>query len=167
MPLSRRKTAARARTKTTFSAGLDVATAGSGRSRGRRELRVETHGQQLRKHRHHQAHVGAARRRAFYDKDGDLLAAFTGRWDPSDLPDIRSSDEVTVKWTTNSYDENAIGYLEDVAFQATSSSTVRTSRLQPRRRRRRRRRGRLGGGGGRIECDTGEYDSVRRPVRVH
>ena len=39
----------------------------------------------------------------FYDKDGDLLAAFTGRWDPSDLPDIRSSDEVTVKWTTNSY----------------------------------------------------------------
>jgi len=59
-----------------------------------------------------------------YDKDGDLLAAFTGRWDPNDLPDIRSSDEATVKWTTNSYDENAIGYLEDVGFQATSSSTV-------------------------------------------
>ena len=59
----------------------------------------------------------------FYDKDGDLLAAFTGRWDPNDLPNIRSSDEVTVKWTTNSYDENAIGALENVGFAATSSST--------------------------------------------
>ena len=32
--------------------------------------------------------------------------------------------EVTVKWTTNSYDENAIGELEDVGFEATSSSTA-------------------------------------------
>merc|ERR1719421_1023289 len=57
-----------------------------------------------------------------YDtQSGDLLAAFTGRWDASELPEIRSS-EVTVKWTTNSYDENAVGEPEDVGFQATASS---------------------------------------------
>ena len=61
-----------------------------------------------------------------YDtQSGDLLAAFTGRWDPADLPEIRSptaGGKVTARWVTNSYDENAIGELEDVGFEATARS---------------------------------------------
>ena len=61
-----------------------------------------------------------------YDtQSGDLLAAFTGRWDPAALPEIRSptaGGKVTARWVTNSYDENAIGELEDVGFEATASS---------------------------------------------
>ena len=57
-----------------------------------------------------------------YDKDGDLLAAFTGR--SLTLPEIRSSvaGAVTVRWSTDNYDENAIGELEDVGFKATASA---------------------------------------------
>ena len=61
-----------------------------------------------------------------YDEVGDLLAAFTGRLVPTDLPDVRSSDQggrVTVRWATDNYDENAIGALEDVGFGATASET--------------------------------------------
>ena len=63
-----------------------------------------------------------------YDtQSGDLLAAFTGRWDPINLPEVRSptaGGRVTARWVTNSYDENAIGYLEEVGFSATASSTT-------------------------------------------
>jgi len=61
-----------------------------------------------------------------YAENGDLLAAFTGRWDPSDLPQIRASAAlggVTIRWTTDSYDENAIGLLEDVGFEVVASLT--------------------------------------------
>ena len=61
-----------------------------------------------------------------YDAAGDLMAAFTGRLVPTDLPDVRSSDQggrVTVRWATDNYDENAIGALEDVGFGATASET--------------------------------------------
>ena len=54
-----------------------------------------------------------------YDAAGDLLAAFTGRWDPAALPEIRSptaGGRVTARWTTNSYDETAIGALEDLSL---------------------------------------------------
>ena len=55
------------------------------------------------------------------------MATFTGRWDPTKLPEIRSStkgDKVTVRWSTDDYDENAIGDLEEVGFSATASSTT-------------------------------------------
>jgi hypothetical protein len=63
----------------------------------------------------------------FDTQSGDLMATFTGRWDPTKLPEIRSStkgDKVTVRWSTDDYDENAIGYLEEVGFSATASSTT-------------------------------------------
>ena len=62
-----------------------------------------------------------------YDKDGDLLAAFTGR--SLTLPEIRSSvaGEVTVRWVTDDYDENAIGKLEDVGFQLTANAEISAS----------------------------------------
>ena len=65
-----------------------------------------------------------------YDKDGDLLAAFTGRLTSTvTLPQIRSSvaGAVTVRWSTDNYDENAIGYLEDVGFQLTAKQETSAS----------------------------------------
>ena len=98
-----------------------------------------------------------------YDtQSGDLLAAFTGRWDPADLPEIRSTAMRSRSGgpriaTTRTRSAS----LEDVGFEATASAGMSapntgcspTSGAEGAVRRRSRRRRRS-------ERDCGEYDSV-------